>query len=1230
MGKTQSMFRKAACGGFVTALVLASAPSHATITLADSPLFLTVSVSPNITVTLDDSGSMARAYVPDTCGAGTDDCGTLDNRYVKSSRANPLYYNPNVKYPQGKDAAGNNISTSFTAAKRNGFDSVFGTRNLSNDYRPTSYLDLTVGATTGDERYMGHDDIDFRCRTSTNVCQYSTNNGSSWTNTSRTCSNNNECRGPQGSGNDPAGMPAYYYVYDSSNGSCSSTNTDDDCYDIKIVSATSGPAAVDLNGDGVVNSSDADERQNFANWYSFARTRNLATVTAASLAFEQLDSSVRLAWQALNSCRGSTSSLVDSDCDGWKNNFTSVSNRMQAYSANKTNFYNWLHQLPTGNGGLVFTPLPEAMQRAGEYYRTSGENSPYDNDFTTSASGELTCRRNYHVLMTDGIWNNAISTAGNKDGTAIALPETSADGISQYTPISPYTDTHTNTLADVAFHYWVTDLRSTLSDDLLPSYRDTTGTVEEDFWNPRNDTATWQHMVNFTIGLGLTDFLAQEGLTWDSAGNMYGGSYPSIAAGTTAWPQPGSDDPANVADLWHAAINSRGQFFSADDPYSLSVAFRAALTAITAQSGSSAALSANSTSLTGTTLVYQAKFNADWSGALLALPVESTGPSAGEVGSFVWDASTLLPAHGSRNIFTHNGTAGLAFTSCASLSAAQKLALDTNSGGVVDNWCSQRLAWLRGDPKDEVRTVGGLRRFRNRPTTVMGDIINSDPAYVKDVDYGYTGLPTTIAGQSTYDAYRLANGSRTPMVYVGSNDGRMYGIRGDTGAVDSGVEKFSYIPSGVYPNLSHLTDPSYVHRYYVDGSITAGDAHFGGGWKTVVVAGLNGGGKQIYALNVTTPDTFGASNVMWEFDTDNDANDLGYTYSRPQIGILESGEWVAIFGNGYNSVNGGAYLYVLDLATGALRAKIAASDQVGDESNGLSTPVLVDADDDKLIDAAYAGDLHGNLWKFNLASTATANVAYGQPLFRARYSATNQPITAQPKVADHPTAGQLVLFGTGRYITPSDVFDTSVQTYYGIWDNGAAITTTNRSELQQQSFDLQTGAFGRTVRSVTNNSVDWAGGRKGWYLDLLDSGTTAAGERVIHTSLVQRGRVIFGSIVPSTDPCSPGGRSWLIELKLGTGGAFNNSVLDLNRDGLFTSEDEVGGEIINAVSNDTLGISNVPVWIEDPNIGYKIRTGTTGAFATERNCLEENEELCDSSTPTTPGSVNRRSWIQIR
>ena len=449
---------------------------------------------------------------------------------------------------------------------------------------------------------------------------------------------------------------------------------------------------------------------------------------------------------------------------------------------------------------------------------------------------------------------------------------------------------------------------------------------------------------------------------------------------------------------------------------------------------------------------------------------------------------------------------------------------------------------------------------------------------------------------------------------MGTNGGTLEAIDAETG-----VEAFAYVPEGVYDNLALLTDPSYAHHYYVDGAPTVSDAYLGGAWKTVLVGGLGGGGKTIYALNITDPASFSASNVMWEF-TD---SDMGYSYSKPQIAILESGQWVAIFGNGYNSTGGGSYLYVVDLATGALIDKITAMDGPGDDNNGLSSPVLYDADGNGKIDTVYAGDLQGYLWKFDL-STATATEIYRacrDDNGNGTYCETGeqQPITSQPQVTNCALAGTMVVFGTGRYLTSSDVADANVQTFYGVRDDGSTIT--DQTELQQQTVDVQTNAYGNDVRSVTNNSVDWAT-QKGWYVNLPDS----PGERVVSAPLIKHERAIFVTTVPSTDACTPGGDSWLMELDVCSGGAPPSSVFDLNGDETFDSSDEVSGHVVAGLKS-TVGLSKTPVWLDKTGaIAFKVLTGTSGGFMSVTN----NPCPPAGCGPGGGGGATRVYWMQIR
>lgn len=1146
-----------------------SGPTQAAIGLASDPLFLNVAVDPNVVVTLDDSGSMRWSVVPD--GLILDSLynmpGLAASRRLRSSTFNALYYNPLVTYLPPKNAAGVSYpNATFTAAWVNGLDPAKGTINLSKNYMASMYYDPSLSASYGG-RTGGYDLVlngptgtgtVFNFTSGTTVPYYGRWNGSGWNIYTQ-------------------GVAAYYYNYVSANPGCTAGDyNDEDCYTyVKVPNA---------------------QETNFANWYSYYRNRVLATASGALLAFNDFPTNVRLAWQSLGTCKSFGGTCTDK-------NGASYDNKIRQFNGtHRANFLTWLTKYPAS---LSYTPLRDAMHYAGSYYSTTGITSPYaENPQVTAGTAELSCRKNYHIMFTDGVWNGDLlmsgtNLPGNADNTSITtLPDGGTYSIGDATA-TIFKDTNSDSVADLAFKFWTTDLRTDLTNNVVPRIVDRSGTANQQYWNPKNSPSTWQNMVNYTVGLGMTGTLLKP--QW--AGSTYAGDYTALSAGSKTWPTTGDYlSPGNVYDLWHAAINSRGEFFSVESPGDLVTALKQVVNSILEATPSAAALAANSTSIQTGTLVYQARFDSkDWSGDLIAYPVQADG----SVGSAVWQSKNLMPAPASRKIFTISGGSGTAFTNCATLSTAQKTALDTNSAGINDGQCTSRLNWLRGT------SITGMRL---RTATILGDIINSDPVYTHAEDLGYGNA--AFSGASSYAAYVATKGSRIPMVYVGGNDGMLHGFRGDIGATDSGVEKFAFIPNAVYANLSKLTDPGYVHQYFVDGGPTVGDAYTGSTWKTYLVSGLGAGGKSVFALDVSNPGSPSTSMVKWEFT---DA-DMGYSFSKPQIGRLPDGSWVAIFGNGYNSASGNAYLYIVNIDTGALIQKIAAGSAA---NNGLSTAVLHDSDGDKVIDTAYAGDLQGNLWRFDLSSTTTATWGVansGQALFQARNdSGQVQPITAQPVVGGNPAGGAMVYVGTGIYLGTTDILDATEQSFYGIWDNGTPILTTNRSELQEQSIIAQTTEFGIETRETSTTAVTYPA-KRGWYMD-FDT-PTPVGERIVTQALLRYGRVIFLTLIPSTEACVPGGESWLMELDALSGAAMPNSNFDFNNDGLFDAADKLASGGTAAGIKTTVGITKPPAWfVGSDGKDFKVMTGTTGGIQSTGNA---------GGPPPPSGASGRIYWRQIQ
>lgn len=708
------------------------------------------------------------------------------------------------------------------------------------------------------------------------------------------------------------------------------------------------------------------------------------------------------------------------------------------------------------------------------------------------------------------------------------------------------------------------------------------------------------------------------------------------------------NDPLMISTASHGG----GQFLPAGNSQALIQAFDTIAAIIKKDKPSAAALAANSTSVEIGAVVFQAVFDStDWSGDLVAFPVDKFGVVAKNAP--YWQAGLKLTDPATRKIYTidvgtltNSGTDDSGFDFVwGPLNTDQKASLNTDATGATDIKGADRLAWIRGVHDREARKPGG--EFRNRERTIvdlitgvsskqewiLGDIVNSDPVFMHANDFGYAAQ--TWTGASNYATYLSSKSTSKPLVFVGGNDGMLHAFRVDTADTSSGKELFAYVPNAVYPNLSKLSTVGYTHAYFVDGSPTVGDAYFGGAWHTMLVSGLAAGGKSVFALDVTefatkspelaTPSA--STMVKWEIS---DA-DMGLTYSKPQIARLNNGVWAAIFGNGYNSTSEQAYLYVVNIETGVVIKKIA-SGLAG--SNGLSTPILYDKDGDKVVDYVYAGDLQGNLWKFDLSDTTTSTwgVAYnGSPAFTARNLAGQvQPITAQPTLGSPPTVtptptdpGVMVYFGTGQYLQNVDISDSKKQSFYGIWDNGTAISSTDRSDLQPQSIVSTDVAFSATLRTTSANPVDWAT-QRGWYMDF--NVPAEPGERVVTQALLRYDRVIFLTLIPSSAVCQPGGSSWLMELDALTGARTTESSFDFNNDGVFDSGDYVAGSPVSGYKS-TVGITKPPAWFTGTDgKDFKVMTGTTGGIESLGN---------KGGPPPVPpgpgGGVFRRTyWLQIQ
>ena len=932
---------------------------------------------------------------------------------------------------------------------------------------------------------------------------------------------------------------------------------EDDIAEAGLILDTNRPLDVEPKDSDGNNRSYSAELQNFANWFSFYRRRELTAKAAIA-------------------------KVID-DIKGMKVGFHSIHNRLNqsvlpvnvttggtTYD-DTTTLLNLLYDLDSSGG----TPLRDALKDVGDYFDEAGSDGGIGSSPYASEADGGACQQSFAIVVTDGYWNGSLSGIGNEDG---------GEG-------APYADNFSGTLADVAMKYYKTDLSGL--EDLVPTNYP--------------DLATWQHMVTYGISFGVNGTLNP----FDY--NLYNVNADQRVYPT--WPNPlNTEDEERIDDLWHAAVNGRGKFLSAANPENLTDALTALMENVMSRIGSGASISINGEELHEGSRIYQASYSTDnWTGDVKAYALNQ---NSGAVlrDNAEWSASEKLEnlASGNRIIATYNTASsdGIPFQ-YDQLSPAQQLQLDGDPATAEDI-----LNYLRGDASNEQQN-GGIFRTRDKR---LGDIVHSSPTYFDDV------------------------------IYAGANDGMLHAFN-----ALSGQELFAYVPGLVFSNLADLASPIYAHRFYVD--LTPHVANTGSG--TLLVGGLGKGGKGYFCLDVSNAKTMAseselADDVKWEYPNattpSGESDDMGYSFSEAYI--VQSNDtahpWVVVFGNGYASANGHAVLFVLDAFTGD---KLAQIDTGVGSCNGLSTPIPVDVDLDYKMDYVYAGDLKGNLWKFDMTGSSGDWVrAFGsEPLFQARNSSgAGQPITTRPDVMLHCVPGlpgYMVVTATGKYLGNSDFTDTQTQTIYGLWDYGDDADNTeylgafNRGAtppqlsnqpdtvtlLQQvEVYYGQPSNSNYTLRVLSDyvpywvtmndetagqevNPSDSEDNNAGWYFDLPISK-----ERVIRNLMIRDGKVIFISSIPKSSPCAAGGDSILHEINACTGGRLGGAQFDINGDGKIDVDDMISIPDPNDPDKEILvaptGIT-YPEMIYPPKIFRHPDNTETKYFSTASGSIEMLREV---------------------
>jgi Tfp pilus tip-associated adhesin PilY1 len=971
-----------------------------------------------------------------------------------------------------------------------------------------------------------------------------------------------------------------------------------------------------------------EDLQNFANWFQYYRKRWLTTVAAFTRTVPQLQG-VKVGYRTING--NSYSKVLPVNLSGVDDSQTLIQKIMDFH--------------PDGKKGS--TPLREGLDIVGLYFHMTETTGSLESDFevspiSTDAGGA--CQQNFAIIISDGAWDGGAAGEKNIDGD---------NG-------PPYADDFSNTLADTAMYYYENDLAPAVADE-----------VPTNFY----DKATWQHMVTYGVTFGVNGHLDPDDYdlyNLDPGQRVYP-TWPSPLGSDDYALKAKIDDIYHAAVNGRGKYLSAKTpqeliafLKEAIDDVTVRIGSCAGVTLNGEEIDA------------GSTVYQSIYNTEGWTGDVKAYALNpETGEVIRSSHLWSAEEELFKKSPSARKIATFNGNEGIPFLYNAESTATPPAPFDMLSTDAAEaqdmvnylrgNHAIEKESYT---PGREDGTYRDRRVKINEVTfrdTKLGDIVHSAPVF-----HSYVNGDTTYkmiyvgANDGMLHAFNADTGEEvfayvprlvfghlknltepgydheffvdmTPYVASVVKDGAPHSyLTGSLGKGGKGVYCLDVThPMGIdseaelagkvlweYPkNDLKITGASNTSPMVVTTStahgLTTGDF--------VAIAGVEGNtaANGLHKITVQSTTTFSLLNADGTPTTGTGEYigggtlcpdpDLGYTYSRA-FTVNSAIGWVTIFGNGYNSANLKAVLYVLDAHTGELLKKIDTGfGGPGSNCNGLSIPVLVDVDNGNLVDYAYAGDLRGNLWKFDLTSSDINNWAVAHadvdgtpmPLFTAKNGDNVQPITSMPDVMrplDPNQPGYIVVFGTGRYLGPRDFSNTQVQTVYGIWDYGddddpteylgAAVRTSDAegnvtvtlsnlssySSLQRQAKEAEVNFAGQPLRVLTDNPVNYlwendTGGEGnpstteanhvGWYFDLPDTK-----ERVVRDVLIRSGRAIVISTIPNTNPCAAGGSSWLYEINANTGGRLDDPQFDTNSDNVIDENDLIKIEIVNWTGDD--------------------------------------------------------------
>jgi type IV pilus assembly protein PilY1 len=1168
---------------------LAAPPAPGTVDLIATPPELTATVAPNILVTLDDSGSMGFHAMPDnrpfdnvSWGVRYDQSNVHNNRYdyntpwlcaavidahntnPNSPRALPMngvYYNPNVRYrvPLMPDGVTPFPTPTIAAAWNNG---LLHNRPISPILHGTVISDGANASERGARNLL----------------------------TARFCTSSTAAA---------TLGPAYYRLKDGITLTLDAQG--------QVTNTTVLYNAANWDRVPVPPS----QYTNFAIWWSYYHTRALTAATAMTLAMSPFDKNVRIAWQNLNLTTNQASATTPIYAFENQPFNSNVRDRFYNWLYNVTVGGGTPTLDATIRAGRFFNN--EWSGRTG----ASDRNPYWDRELNRELSCRQNFHFNVSdgFWNQPPPATSAVNPRDTTPSPQ-TLPDGKVYTVSAATLPEArifYNENGANTvsLADIAWRYWSTVARpdfqanASTRNKVVPFLPDRSTNLfgpplapgqnaidhKEIYWNPANNPATWTHMVNFMVSFGVFGTIPQ------NPANLQ-----ALRLGGLTWPATSANTLPNIDDMWHAAINSRGRFFASANADDLIRALQEVVANILARRAGATATAVSLPLITDGTTGYSAGFDsADWSGFLTR---DNLDPSSGQVQSVQWDAGCLLTggacattattvtqliAPDDRRILTTDGGASsLKPFRWSNLNTQQRAALNTDPVtlrldlGVInlDGRGELRVNYLRGDRTHETTASP---RFRVR-SSLLGSVIKGQPVYVssptagyRDADWPETSREYDAAiNGAGYREFQNDNFDRPPTVYVGSNNGMLHAFNAETGR-----ERFAFVPNTLIRNyrLTQYTQHDGPLVPGVDEKPVVTDAFINGAWRTVLVGALRLGGRGVFALDITDPDN---PQALWEFSnldpgaggTDCAAgarfcSSLGYTYESANITRLPYDDrWVALVSSGYFPTDtldpasqspkaGQTSLLVIDLATGQLireiRTSTAPQFTAGTRTFGLSQAIVYDIGSDQIGDVAIAGDLAGNLWRFDLSATDPAD--WSVDLMFQSYGSGgaaavgDQPIASAPVVMrDRARRTAMFVFGTGKFIgLPDRVSSIPQQSFYGLRDYGTCDPLTAGSDpdeacnvypivpsdLVVQSLS-QAPSGARTIPSP--QPIPEA--KRGWRIRLNIPSEPGERSSGIPFPFYAANLVLLRTVIPeSTDPCDPGARYGFIFVNADTGTA---------------------------------------------------------------------------------------------